>query len=110
MTPNEAYELVVYKWTKIIKILQKPGFYNQREVSSDICSDPKLINFPAGCAYCKIYNIVDDHVGCPLFINNQIDCMSDGHPFTKFYFAPSIKTALKYAKELLELIIKTKPE
>jgi hypothetical protein len=113
MTLSKAYELAHFKWTEIVKRIETNKDTTVENIYYQICELPELKDLKAGCAYCELY--FDEFLkcsGCPLVINN-ITCLENESIFHKFYNAfekGDRKDALKYAKEMLELIEKTKPE
>ena len=109
-TIQEAYDLVVLKWERIIRRLelneQLPIFAVREVINME-----EFICFIGGCAYCGLFRVKQCE-DCPLNINEE-NCLNPNHPYSKFTTAvkyDDIENSLKYAIELLNLIRETKPK
>jgi hypothetical protein len=114
LTVQEAYPIVEMKWERIIRRLELNENTPSR-IYLDVINMDDLGIYFAGCAYCELFRFKKNDLEiccaeCPL--NTGITCLENSHPYKKFAFSKEENDhvlALRYAKELLKLIRKTKP-
>jgi hypothetical protein len=112
MTINEAYELVLLKWTLLKEEFDKKDKRDLNLIYWRIKNRPEFKNHMFGCAYCDLFNSGDldnNCVGCPLNVKQPCYELLHG-TFTDAIDDNDRPAARKAINELLKLIVKTKPD